>query len=77
VLGVLLSGHGLLPWPYAAGVGEEREQRRRRRAVGPPGASCGRAPDAGLGPGAEPAAGERDDEERLARERPPHHDRGV
>jgi hypothetical protein len=52
----------------------EERPRRRRRAVGPPGA----AP-----PGEEPRLelDERepvpDDDERLRRDRPPHHDQGV
>lgn len=51
-----------------------RASRRRRRAVGPAGASDGTEPALDLEP--EPAE-ERDDAERLRRDVPPHHDRGV
>lgn len=49
--------------------------RRRRRAVGPPGAWPAPA-DAAVEAAREPAAEQdADDDERLLRERPPHHDR--
>ena len=50
-------------------------RRRPRRAVGPPGAPAGEAPDLGLEP--EPSPAPRDDAERYRAEQPPHHDRGV
>ncbi len=48
--------------------------RRRRRAVGPPGATPTQEPVVDL-----PAeySEEADDVERLRRDVPPHHDRGV
>jgi len=49
--------------------------RRRRRAVGPPGAPAGEDP--GLDLAREPAPTPGDDDERLRRDQPPHHDRGL
>lgn len=51
-----------------------RPERRRRRAVGPAGASDRPEPALDLEP--EPVD-EGDDAERLRRDVPPHHDRGV
>lgn len=45
--------------------------RRRRRAVGPPGARPSQEPDLRLDPLPTPSGG--DDDERLRREVPPHH----
>ena len=53
---------------------EPPTRRRRRRAVGPPGA---RATDVEVRlSDVEPEASPSDDE-RLLADRPPHHDRGV
>jgi len=46
--------------------------RRRRRAVGPPGARPTQEPDLDL-PVPPPAASPGEDDERLRREVPPHH----
>lgn len=51
-----------------------RPPRRRRRAVGPAGGAEGAEPALDLEPD---RADERDDAERLRRDVPPHHDRGV
>jgi hypothetical protein len=48
--------------------------RRRRRAVGPPGATPPRVEPRVERPETAPAG---DDDERLRRDRPPHHDQGV
>jgi hypothetical protein len=49
--------------------------RRRRRAVGPTGAPSAAEPRLELE--AEPRQGLTDDDDRLRRDRPPHHDRGL
>jgi hypothetical protein len=46
--------------------------RRRRRAVGPPGARPGQEPDLDVRE-PPPAPRPEDDDERLRREVPPHH----
>ena len=51
---------------------QEHGGRRRRRAVGPPGARPGGA-EPRPEPRAEPAG--PDDDERFLADRPPHHDR--
>lgn len=65
-----------MPGAYAAGMSEPAAPRRRRRAVGPTGSSPAAEPvlDLDSEPHPQPAA---DDDERLIRDRPPHHDRGV
>lgn len=56
--------------------GEQRLRgRRRRRAVGPVGAVVPAEPLLDLG--SERPAEPVDDDERLRRDLPPHHDRGV
>ena len=54
-------------------VAAERDpdKRRRRRAVGPPGARPAQEPALDLRP--EPEQPPADDDERLLREVPPHH----
>ena len=51
------------------------QPRRRRRAVGPPGARP--AQDEVRLPDVEREAAPPSDDERLLADRPPHHDRGV
>jgi len=53
----------------------EPRARRRRRAVGPHGASEAREPALDLEP--EGREAQRDDDEHLRQDRPPHHDQGV
>jgi hypothetical protein len=54
------------------------DRRRRRRAVGPPGAPAGAEPRLGLHADDDRNAPPRpDDAERYRREQPPHHDKGV